>query len=357
VTVSVSWDKVVAVVLGGSNTDLIATGAARPAAPGEMLGASRFAIGPGGKSRNVAQMMGTYLGPGRVSFVGRTLAPHTDFASLDAVLADPRATADLLPHLYSLLAQVPLMALRRAGVLTDLMRQVPYAGTAAGVAEIVVLAGGENMIYSIAGVNAEFSPEDVATAAPLMAAVGRRGGGVLPLALEIPYDTAAAGARLARQHGLTVIVDPGGMTKARELTRGQSATVSDILKQAHVVKPNEQEAELLTGVTVSDEASAGRAAEVLATRDGVRETIITAGARGAWHWCDGRITFHRAHVAGPAVDTTGCGDQFMAVLSAETALGSPREAALERAIVAGAIQATRPGIQPVRREEVEAQLG
>lgn len=350
------WDKVVAVVLGGSNTDLIVTGARQAASPGEMIGASGFAIGPGGKSRNVAQMMGTYLGAGRVSFVGRTLLPHGDFAALDRLFADQEATADIMPQVYSLLAQVPLAALRRAGVLTDLVRQVPFAGTAGGVAEIVVLSGGENMIYSVAGVNAEFSPEDVALAGPLVEAVGRRGGGVLPLALEIPFDTAVAGATLARQHGLTVIVDPGGMTKGVELSRGQKSTIGDVLKLAHIVKPNEQEAMLLTGVEVSDTASAARAAEVLAARDGVGEVIITAGARGAWYWRDGRITFQKAYSAGSTVDTTGCGDQFMAVFSAHLAGGSSREESLERAIVAGALQATRLGIQPVSRDEVDRHL-
>lgn len=350
------WDNVVAVVLGGSNTDLISTGATKPAGPGEMIGAARFTIGPGGKSRNVAQMMGAYLGPGRVSFVGRTLAPHGDFASLDALFARPEASADILPQVYSLLAQVPLAALRRSGVLTDLVRLVPYAGTAGGVAQIVVLSSGENMIYSMAGVNAEFSPEDVASAAPLMEAVGRRGGGVLPMALEIPFDTAVAGAELARRCGLTVIVDPGGMTKGRELSRGQKSTLGDVLKLAHIVKPNEQEAMLLTGVEVSDTASAARAAEVLAARDGVAEVIITAGARGAWHWKDGRIALQKAYSAGPTVDTTGCGDQFMAVLSAHAASGGDRQEGLDRAMVAAALQATRLGIQPVARAEVEEHL-
>lgn len=350
-------DDVAAVVLGGSNTDLVCMGAPQ-AAPGEMVGGRRFTVGPGGKSRNVAEMMGVYLGPDRVAFVGRTLAPAGDFAALDRLLADGDTAGDLLPYIYTLLAQVPVQALRRAGVVTGLMTFADFSGTAAGTAEIVVLESGENMIYSVAGVNAEFSPADVERAAPLLEAVGRRPGrGVLALALEIPFGTALRGAELAHQHGLTVILDPGGISKADELNRGGATPLDDLLRLVDVVKPNEQEAKILTGVDVSDDASAARAAQLLAERHGVRQTVITAGSRGAWHAAGGEVRFYPAYRPPQVVDTTGCGDQFMAVLCSHLAAGSGEASdALAHAVVAGALQAARSGIQPVGRREVEEHL-
>jgi ribokinase len=347
------FDNIVAVVLGGSNTDFVVTGA-RPAKPGELVAGSGFTIGPGGKSRNVAQMMATYLGPGRVAFVGRTLAASGDFAELDRIFAEADTGADIMPRVYSLLAQVPIQALRRAGVVTDFVTQAPYDGTASGIAEIVVLDSGENMIYSVPGVNAQFAPDDMDRAAPLMAALAARGGGgVVPLALEIPIDTALRGAALAREHGLTVILDPGGINKAKQLNRGATGTIEQLLDQVDIVKPNEHEALLLTGVEVTDDDSAGRACEVFHDRHGTSQVIITAGSRGAWHWTDGRLAMHPAYRPPEVSDATGCGDQFMAILCSHLATDpTDMAAAMEHALVAAALQATRLGIQPVPRAEV-----
>ena len=280
------WDKVAAVVPGGSNTDLIMTGVP-PAAPGELVAGGRFTVGPGGKSRNVAQMMATYMGSGTVAFLGRTLAPPCDgFAALDgkpgAAAAQSAAVpagdaGDIGPYVHTLLARVPLAALRRAGVVTDFIVQVPYAGTAAGVAEILVSPEGENSIYLASGVNADFCAADIEAASPVFDAVARRAaagaGGIMPLALEIPLATAVHAARKARENAMTVVLDPGGIAEGDR--------IDAVLRLADVVKPNEYEARMLTGVEVADDASAAEAARVLRERHGVRQTVVTAGARGA----------------------------------------------------------------------------
>ncbi|MBN2583086.1 MAG: bifunctional hydroxymethylpyrimidine kinase/phosphomethylpyrimidine kinase [Planctomycetes bacterium] len=377
------YSDILAIVPGGSNTDLVISGA-RMVAPGKLSAGGRLTIGPGGKSRNVAQMMAAYLGPGRVAFLGRTLSapqypspltgevppsgggggamreqPNQRAASSAGVtLTRPcgppspvkggglaSSPDDLLPVVYSLLAQVPLAALRQAGVVTDFVRQVPYAGTAAGVAEILVSPEGENTIYLAPGVNAEFSPCDVDDAEPLFAAAKQRGGAVMPLALEIPLATAAHAARKARDCGMTVVLDPGGIDAEGDY--------GEVLSLVDIVKPNEHEVRLLTGVSVDDDASAAEAADVLAKEYGIGCTIITAGSRGAWHAAGGRATFYPACRVKHVADTTGCGDQFMAVLCSRLARepGSP-DAAMREAVMAAALQATRPGIQPVAAEEV-----
>lgn len=347
------WQDVVAIVPGGSNTDLVISGAPA-AAPGQLAVGGRFTVGPGGKSRNVAQMMAAYIGPGRVAFLGRTLAqPPEGFTELDRLLADP-ARGEMMPHVYALLAQVPLAALRRSGVVTDFVAQVPYVGLAGGVAEILVGPSGENTIYLAPGLNAEFSPADVDAAAPLFEAVGRRGGGILPLALEIPLRTAAHAARKAREHSLVVVLDPGGITAAS----GVSEELREVLRLADIVKPNEHEARLLTGVEVVGDDSASEAARRIAGEYGPRHVIITAGARGAWHWSDAGATFYPACAPPEIRDTTGCGDQFMAVLCCHLAAEpSAFASAMRHAVVAAGLQAARVGIQPVPRSEVTERLG
>jgi ribokinase len=285
----------------------------------------RLLVGPGGKSRNVAQMMAAWLGPGRVAFLGRTLAAEK-FGELDS----PQADSALDKYVYSLLAQVPMAALERAGVVTDFVRRVAYEGTAGGAAAILVNPEGENTIYVLPGVNAEFSPDDVEAAAEIFAAAGRTGRGVLPLALEIPPATALAAARLARRHGLKVVLDPGGLSQGQEC--------GELLRLVDVLKPNEHEVEMLTGVSVTDEQSALEAGRILRDRYGLEQLVTTCGSRGVWmvDWQGAR--FHAALPLARVVDTTGCGDQFMAVLCAGLT----------------GLQAGRPGIQPVMRAEAGA---
>ncbi|NLX59266.1 MAG: hypothetical protein GXY74_09290 [Phycisphaerae bacterium] len=377
------YADILAIVPGGSNTDLILSGA-RTVAPGELSSGGRFAIGPGGKSRNVAQMMAAYLGPGRVAFLGRTLAPPPPRSEVAATPRDaqPRPTDkhartptgadaaiatrdDLVPTVHALLAQVPLEALRRAGVVTDFVQQLPYAGTPAGIAQILVSPDGQNTIYLAPGLNADFAPADIDAAEPLFdAARRRRGAAVLPLALEIPPATAAHAARKARDAGMTVVLDPGGLADAED--------AAQVLPLVDIVKPNEHEARLLTGIDVTDDASATRAAEVLRSRYGIPCTIITAGARGAWlvrtqtratppaagateTAATPRTTFYPACRVPRVADTTGCGDQFMAVLCAHLALDPQADDdAMREAVLAAALQATRPGIDPVTAADLRA---
>jgi ribokinase len=377
------YADILAIVPGGSNTDLILSGA-RTVAPGELSSGGRFAIGPGGKSRNVAQMMAAYLGPGRVAFLGRTLAPpprhgldaaapcNTQSRRADEHAKTPRRTDalaapdDLVSVVHAMLAQVPLEALRRAGVVTDFVQQVPYTGTPAGIAQILVSPDGQNTIYLAPGLNAEFAPADIDAAEPLFAAARRgRGAVVLPLALEIPPATAAHAARKARDAGMTVVLDPGGLARAED--------AAEVLPLVDIIKPNEHEARLLTGIDVTDDASAARAAEVLRSRYGIPCTIITAGARGAWlvrseprttldaatetiaTAATPHVTFYPACRVPRVTDTTGCGDQFMAVLCARLALDRrAADAAMRDAVLAAALQATRAGIDPVTADDVRA---
>ncbi len=344
--------NLLAIVPGGSNTDVIVA-PTHLVGPGQLAWGGQLRIGPGGKSRNVAQMMAAYLGPGRVAFLGRTLSPPDKLAARLPDAASCKVD-DLLPAIYGLLAQVPMAALQQAGVITDFVLRTPYTDTAAGTALIPVDVSGENSIYVAPGLNEQFRPQDMATAAPLIAAMaqaartaGRRG--VMALALEIPLATAVAAARLARRHGLLVVLDTGGLQ--------DDVDYSPLLRLADVIKPNEHEARMLTGIEVGGAEEAARAAEVLLKRYGAGQVVITAGADGAYlAEADGSSVWHfAARIAGAAEDTTGCGDQFMAVLCAELALGRELADAIPPAIVAAGMQATRSGIQPVTRAELDQQ--
>ena len=121
----------------------------------------------------------------------------------------------------------------------------------------------------------------------------------------------------------------------------------------YLIKPNEFEAEILTGVVITGYESAAEAAKVLLNQ-GIQYVMITHGAKGAYLFGDGIAR----HIPVPEIsggdvhDETGCGDQVTATLTACLSEGLTIELAAEIAVRAGTIQFHRKGIQPVRKEDV-----
>ena len=108
--------------------------------------------------------------------------------------------------------------------------------------------------------------------------------------------------------------------------------------------PNESEAERLTGIAVTDEATARRAAERLLAA-GAGYVIVTLGSKGA-------LVAGKEHtvliptVPINAVDSTAAGDAFNGGLAWARGSGMPLETAIRWACLVGALSATRLGAQP-----------
>ena len=62
---------------------------------------------------------------------------------------------------------------------------------------------------------------------------------------------------------------------------------ADLLHHLYLITPNETEAEMITGVKITDEISAVEAARIL-SRMGVQHVIITLGSKGALICSDGK---------------------------------------------------------------------
>lgn len=280
--------------------------------PGETVLGRSFVLGPGGKGSN--QAVAAARAGAEVQFISRL--GTDDFAAL------ARTTWE------------------EAGV-TPVITDDPESHT--GAAFIFVDdATGDNAIIISPGAAARISPADIEANAGLI-----RRAGVFVTQLEQPLDAAMRALQIAREAGVTTILNPA---PAAELPAG-------MLALCDLVTPNEREAETLTGVAVADLAGAGAAAGALVSQ-GARAAIITLGERGAL-WSDGVRNIHvPAFNAGPVVETTGAGDAFNGALATALAEGMDPEAATRFGAACAAISVTRPGAAPSMptRAEIDALL-
>ena len=111
-------------------------------------------------------------------------------------------------------------------------------------------------------------------------------------------------AYLAQNCHAPLFVDPVSTAKAAKLL--------PILSKIHTLKPNRLEAELLSGVKIISAADAEAAARALLEK-GVHRVFISMGAEGVYA-ADENKQLWLQNLPGKMVNTTGCGDAFMAAL-------------------------------------------
>ena len=197
-----------------------------------------------------------------------------------------------------------------------------------GIAIIYVSDEGENSIGISAEANGALSPAMVKRHEAMIADAH-----TLLLQLEVPLESVFEAAKLARSHGTRVVLNPA---PARPLP-------AELLALVDLITPNQTEAELLTGVKVSDEASAAQAAARF-HQMGIGEVMITLGSQGVY-CSNGR---QQALIPGfrvEAVDTTAAGDTFNGALLAAELAGADFHEAVRFAHGAAALSVTRFGAQ------------
>ncbi len=315
------------IVIGGLNTDIIALGAPRILKSGEHAYVRELKIGPGGKSRNIAQMIATLLGRDTVAMIGKTSR-------------DPYG-----------LWKPPLETLHRAGVNTTYIQTIPFrtARKFPGVALIPVDVRGQNQIYVAPGITEDFAPSDIDAAKNLFKTVRKNNGSVV-FSLEFPLKTAIRAIKTAHSLGLRILVDPGGIEEKQDYN-------ALLAQKIFLIKPNEHEAKILTGISVSDYESAKRAAAKLLKKR-VENVLITMGAKGAFLFnrtLEKHIPIPKVH-ARPIKDETGCGDQTMAALSAALTGGKNILEAANIGVLAGTLEFHKVGIVPITKKELNGYL-
>lgn len=301
-------DKPRVTIVGSFNMDLAVRTPHIPVAGETILGGG-FKTGPGGKGANQAVAA----------------------ARLGA------ETAMLVKLGKDVFGDIAEQNLRREGVSPELILRSEESHT--GVAFIIVEDSGENTIVVAGGTNFLLS---VADAERARAAIQQ--AGVMLAQLEIPLETVAQAVRIAHEAGVKVILNPApGQTLANEL-----------LSLVDVLTPNETEAQLITGLPVTNLEEAEAAARRL-LQAGVGAAVITLGSKGALVATPEFVQ----HVPGrqvKVVDTTGAGDAFSGALAVALAEGQELVPAVAFANCAAALQVTRFGTAPAMpyRDEVLA---
>ncbi len=299
------------VVIVGSVTADVTTFSQRLPARGETILGDQFTLLLGGKGANQAVASG--LAGARTSFVG--------------------CVGD------DLFRDMIVTGLTDAGVDLTHLRTVPGP---TGIAHIRVDASAQNDIVMVPLANAHLSTEQIDAALAALAPTTS----VLLTQLETPAALTRHIATRGREYGMTVVLDPAPAAPLEP----------EVWRTIDIVTPNETEASLLTGIEVTDVASAERAGQWLRDQ-GVGAAVITLAERGSVVITDEGTTVIPP-IPVEAVDTTAAGDAYAGYLGAALAAGLDLAAATRLASAAGAITVTRQGASPSlpRRDEVDALL-
>lgn len=295
-------------IVGSSNTDLVIKTNRIPV-PGETVIGGDFIIAAGGKGANqavaVARLGGEAL---LIAKIG-----NDTFGSLSL---EGYANDNLDTTFVSIDAETP-----------------------SGVAIISVDSKGENCIVVAPGANNKLSKENIDSAKHEIKVAD-----YVLMQLEIPMEVVEYAVDMAYEADVKVVLNPAPA----------SLLSDELLAKLFLITPNRAEAEMLTGVKISDWNDASKAASCLLNK-GVKNVIITLGSMGAYIKSESIDEIVPA-LRVVAVDTTAAGDVFNGALCVALSEGNSLIDAVKFASKASSISVTRMGAQksiPFRNEMPE----
>lgn len=297
-------------VVGSINMDIVSSVGKFPL-PGETIPSVATSFYPGGKGANQA------VAAARAG---------ADCAMIGAVGEDP-------------FAETLLAALQENGIGIDHILRKPCSS---GFAIITVNEEGENYIVLSEGANGQLTASDAAAGAGEWNDVY-----AVLLQNEIPWETTLAVMNSASSSGARVFYNPA---PARAIPQ-------NVLPLIHTLILNETEAAAVTGLAVSDAASAQAAANWVLNK-GTKNVIITMGEKGCFYQNEQGTSHTIPAFAVKPVDTTAAGDTFFGAYAAASADGRSAEQALTFAAAAAALAVTKQGAQASipDKAEIEAFL-
>ncbi|WP_078544896.1 ribokinase [Litchfieldia alkalitelluris] len=295
-------------VIGSYNMDL-SFHVTRLPKPGETLIGKSFHKGPGGKGSNQA-IAAARLG-GEVSFMG--------------CIGD------------DLFGKEALEMFAVENIDTDYLLVNPEQNT--GIASIVVDESAENQIIVTPGANYYLLPEDIENK------VDFQEFSWLVIQLEVPFPTVKRAIELAKQSGTKIILNPAPYMEES----------IEILPFVDLFIPNETEAELVSGVSISNMDDVEHAAKIILEK-GAKQVVITLGSRGVYMASTAENQFYGEHLVAQkvkAIDTTGAGDCFVGALAVALSEDKTLRESVRFAISAAGLSVQRMGAgtgMPYREE-------
>lgn len=285
-------------VIGSLNIDFVVDVENIPK-PGETILATNVTYIPGGKGANQSYAVGK-LG-GLVSMIG--------------VVGKDQYGEILLNNLTSV------------NVNIDHIQK--SEGKQTGIALINVDKNGENSIVVVPGANSELSKQSIDENVSLI-----EQSDIIVMQLEVPIDTITYVAKLAKQKGKMIVLDPA--PAKRDLPDELFACVD-------IIKPNETELEVLSGMKINSEEQIKNAANILLEK-GVKVVIATLGEKGSMLVTkEGVKAFDALDVE--AIDTTAAGDSFTAGFVVSLANGKTIEEAIKFGHIVSSVVVTKKGAQ------------
>lgn len=284
-------------IVGSSNTDLIATVKSFPTA-GETIVGKSFLQAMGGKGAN--QAVAAHKLGGDVKFItclGR-----------DAN------------------GQNALKCYKDEGL--DVSSSLIIDDVPSGTAIILVDEKGENCIVIIPGANKMLSPAYIYKVEEEIAA-----SDMVVLQMEIPYETVKIVCEIAHKNHKKVLLNVAPACPLDE----------DLIKKIDILVVNETEAETISGEKIETVGSEAVVDTLLAM--GANTVVLTLGKKGCLLKNNQIVLYVPAFMV-ETLDSTAAGDTFCGALAAELSKDHNWEEALKFAAAASAICVTRIGAQP-----------
>ena len=284
-------------IVGSSNTDLIATVKSFPTA-GETIVGKSFLQAMGGKGAN--QAVAAHKLGGDVKFItclGR-----------DAN------------------GQNALKYYKDEGL--DVSSSLIIDDVPSGTAIILVDEKGENCIVITPGANKMLSPAYIYKVEEEIAA-----SDMVVLQMEIPYETVKTVCEIAHKNHKKVLLNVAPACQLDE----------DLIKKIDILVVNETEAETISGEKIEIVGSEAVVDTLLAM--GANTVVLTLGKKGCLLKNNQIVLYVPAFMV-ETLDSTAAGDTFCGALAAELSRDHNWEEALKFAAAASAICVTRIGAQP-----------
>jgi len=212
----------------------------------------------------------------------------------------------------------------------DMSNIIIEPDSTAGIAMIRVDESGQNSISFTPGANSLLTPEDVEKNAHIFDDCD-----ILLITMEIQNETVYKAIEIAKSKDMIVVLDPAPAP--------ENGIPDDIAKLVDYTKPNETEAQILTGIKISDMETSKFALRRLKEK-GFKSPIITLSNAGAITYDEEQLYFIEPLKVN-SIDSTAAGDVFIGAFTAALSKGESYKECLRFAKTAAAFSTKVKGAQ------------